>query len=295
MSIINNAGSGSSILIVSTIDQYLIQHQDKNINLDLLKQHLRPDTLPKSEGAEERFKKNLEFWLKYGLWKIEGERIYLAKGDEQKPLEQRLLRIIIDYTKDEVSFFEGNDFEVFILYITCLIHQDRYSFVGGDRLNGGTYTTNIPQAIHQYADLKRVPNQSNESGHLIKWAEFLGFLEPDNDAYFLDPTRAILPYLKEIFAKKSVLSIQTFMDHLAIYLPMFGTGRFNQYIAQVVHTPQVQEHQMSAAVSHALLRLEMMNNINLVTQSDDVNALQLYLPQGMQLRTVSTIEWRGEA
>lgn len=293
MSIINNANPGSSILILSTIDQYLRNYQSKRITLDVLKQHLRPDTLAKNENALAKYKENLNFWLKYNIWQVEDEQIFIRDGDEKISLEYRVLKNIIENTTNKDNFFDGNNVEPFLLYITCLIDQDRYSFAGGDRLITGS-ASNISQAVHQYANLRRVPNQSNESSYLIKWAQFLGFIEPDIQGYMLDPTRVIHPYLKLIFKEDQALSIRQFLERLSEFLPMFGEGRFIQFLTDQIREPKNRSHQISAALSHSLLRLEMMNKIYLDSKSDDVEAMELFLPKGLPIRMVSTVHWKGE-
>lgn len=298
MSIVNNANPGSSILILSTIDQYLLKHRDKPITIEKLKQQLRPETLAKTATAAKRFQENLDFWLKLDLWGLDTEtqQIFSQPENEKHSLAFRVLKKIIASTDNPQAFFEGSGVEPFILTLTCLIQQDRYTFFGGDRLTGGS-SSNVSSAVNQYAMLQRVVNQSNEAGHFIKWAEFLGFLEPDQpNQYILDPTRAILPYLEIIFAEQHTLPIQTFLRQLAEYLPMFNHGRFAAYLADVLREPvSEQQHQVSAALSHALLRLELMNKIKFDRKSDDSMAMQLVLPQGMPVKMVSTISFRNVA
>lgn len=298
MSIVNNANPGSSILILSTIDQYLLKHCDKTITIEKIKQQLRPDNLAKSDNAAKRFQANLDFWLKLGLWGFdtESQQIFSKPGSEKHSLEYRVLQIIVEMTDNPKAFFEGGGVEPFILTLSCLIPQERYTFFGGDRLTGGS-SSNVSSAVNQYAMLQRVVNQSNEAGHFIKWAEFLGFLEPDQpNQYILDPTRAILPYLEIIFAEQQTLPIQIFLRQLAEYLPMFNHGRFTAYLADVVREPVAeQQHQISAVLSHALLRLELMNKIKFDRKSDDSMAMQLVLPQGMPVKMVSTISFRNVA
>ena len=290
MSIVNNANPGSNILVISTIDNYLISEQ-KKISHETLKQHLRPDTLPKSDNAEKKFIENLSFWLERDLWSSEDDMIFLRPGDEKLALEYRLLQKIINAIPDKKSFLEGNGVEPFALYITCLLEQDRYTFAGGERLFSGG-TGNIVEALSPYATLKRLPN-SSEHKYLLDWATFIGFMEPDeNSKYMLDPTRAILPYLEQIFAQQSSLYIQEFLQELGNYLPMFWEGRFVQYLTDILGEPRQDHYQISAALSHALCRLEAMNKISLHRKSDDINALQLYMPQRMT-RPVSTISYRN--
>lgn len=296
MSIVNNAHPGCSILILSTIDQYLLKNRDKSITLEQLKQQLRPDSLAKTEGAAKRFQENLDFWLKYQVWGLDEtqQQIFFKPEDEQQTLEFRVLQKIIQLTTDQQAFLEGNGVEPFVLFLSCLIQQDRFSFIGGERLTGGS-SSNVYDAINQYAQLQRVVNQSNEAGHFIKWAQFLGFIEPDaQNQYILDPTRAILPYLKLIFSEKDSLPIQDFILKLAEHLPMFKHGRFTEYLRDALREPSVeQQYQISAALSHALLRLEAMNKIKFEKKSDDIEAMQLQLPQGMPARMVSTVSFRS--
>lgn len=303
MSIINNANPGSSILIVSTIDKYLKSQSGSKVNLDILKQHLRPDTLPKSQTGADRYGDNLRFWLKQGLWDLDGNEISIKVDDQHKSLESRILKIIVETTGDENNFFKGRRVEPFSLCITGLINQDQYSFAGGGYLIGGT-KSNVPSALLQYAnfDSDDIPNQSNESGHFLKWAEFLGFVEPcssqlSENAYFLDPTRAILPYLNIIFSEKKTLEIQEFIYKLAHYLPMFGEGIFVKYLEPFLKEPDFKQadNQICGALSHALLRLEAINKISFEQKSDDINVMQLYVPEGVTTRAVSNISLRDIA
>lgn len=299
MSIINNANPGSSILIISTIDKYLREQPGNTVSLDTLKQHLRPATLPNTPTGAERYGDNLVFWLKLGLWQLDGEEISIKLSDRELSLEHRVLKKIIEMTVDQTQFYEGNGVEPFSLYITCLINQDQYSFANGNYLTGGT-GSNVPTALLQYANLgNNVPNQSNEAPHFLKWAEFLGFVEPqvgqsNENLYFIDPTRAIFPYLSNIFMDKKTLSIQEFLKKLAEYLPMFGEGCFVKYLEPVLRESQSKQpnNQISAVLSHALLRFEAMNKISFEQKSDDINVMQLYLPQGMTNRSISSISLR---
>ncbi len=303
MSIINNANPGSSILIISTIDKYLREQSGNTVSLDTLKQHLRPATLPNTPTGAERYGDNLAFWLKLGLWQLNGEEISIKLSDRELSFEHRVLKKIIEMTVDQTQFYEGNGVEPFSLCITGLINQSQYSFAGGSYLIGGS-RSNVPTALLQYANLnnENVPNQSNESGPFLKWAQFLGFVEPiatesTETAYCLDPTRAILPYLTNIFANKKTLDIQDFLQKLATDLPMFSEGRFAKYLESTLHEPRLNKanNQIGAALSHALLRLEAMNKISFEQKSDDIKAMQLYLPQGMTARLVSSISLRDLA
>ena len=292
MSIINNANPGSSIVIVSTIDRYLKEQQAKQISLESLQQLLRPEALPKSDNAKPKFKDNLRFWLERGLWQLDNDTyISLPSEHESLSLEARLINIIVSQTSTD-TFLEGNSVEPFVRYITCLLAQDQYSFAGGTRLTVGS-EGNLLAALSQYAQFKRYPN-GNEASLFLSWAQFLGFVEPDPQGYLLDPTRAILPYLNRIFSSTSSMSVQTFLNTLAQYLPMFDQGRFVQDLAKcTVETVQPRsEFQLSAALSHALLRLELMKKIRLESKSDDQNALQLYMPVGITARSVSNISLR---
>lgn len=300
MSIINNAGSGNSIPVLSTIDRYLKAQSGNTVSLDMLKQNLRPETLPKTATGADRYDRNLDFWLRIGLWKLEDNKVSLEDADKELTLEHRVLKKIIENTSSETQFFNGTGVEPFSLCITGLINQNQYSFAGGSYLIGGS-RSNLPTALLQYANLnnENVPNQSNESGPFLKWAQFLGFVEPIvtesiEIAYCLDPTRAILPYLTNIFANKKTLDIQEFLQKLAHYLPMFGEGRFVKYLEPLLNEPDFKQanNLIFAALSHALFRLEAMNKISFEQKSDDINAMQLYVPEGITPRSISTVTLR---
>ena len=128
MSIINNASPGSSIRLICIIDRVLTQKKGASILRHDLIELCRPSNLPRSDNAKLRFVTNLNFWLKEGLW-IEDETGIrsISKEDSELTLQARLLNLLI---KDNQDITKGSGVEPFLNTITCLLAQEKFTFLG---------------------------------------------------------------------------------------------------------------------------------------------------------------------
>ncbi|GAA5213740.1 protein DpdG [Corallincola platygyrae] len=289
MSIINNDRAGSQIRLLCLIDRVLNRRKQKLIERDELIAMLRPSNLPKKTRGESRFAENLDFWVKEGLWHQEGSAISRAEiSASEVDLPCRVLDLLINNAKER-DLMQGNRGEPFLRSVTALLAQEKYTFVGRTCLDKG----NISKAVGRLST-DRAFNETNEAATLLEYAEFLGFLEPFGSGYIVDPTRAIEPVLSDVFQDKGELTANQFMANLVEIMPMLDGGSYRQLIEPLLTAQDWQPlpyHQVSASLSHALIRLELDLKLTLESRSDDLDALQLQTPDGKQ-RQISVIRLR---
>lgn len=297
MSIINNAHPGSSIRLLCLIDRILDRRKARPIPRTELLELCRPDNLPGSKGAGERFEDNLNFWLKEGLW-IEDESgilpVIFSSSKHSLPSQVLELLILRIQEKNDNDICEGNRIEPFFRTISCLLAQDKYTFYGKHQLMSGT-NGNGAEAVNTWLPSEMSINVSNEASRLLEYGVFLGFLEPFENGYITDPTRAIESVLNRVFAQSKEMPIREFLQHLAKHLPMLDGGSYRQQIEPLMgekgwEGPET--HQISASLSHALCRLSNSLNIILESRSDDIGSMSLKIPGGD--RSVSMVRYQRE-
>ncbi|WP_460148998.1 protein DpdG [Pseudomonas sp. S3_E10] len=282
MSMVNNAHAGSSLSLLNLIDRVLLR-KGKPISRTEIFELLRPDWLPKSDGAKWRFEGNLDFWIKEGLWtQDESGMISVSEGSTEKNLPHRVLALIIanaEETTDQ-SILDDTRVEPFLRAMTCLLSQQTYTFMGGSPVEPGK-NGNAEEAVNKWLPGDRGLNLTNELTTFLQFGEFLGFLEPFGAGYIVDPTRSIEPYLEGLFADEVKLSLKVFIEKLSEKVPLLDGGRF-----RVLLEPLMQElgwyprenNQVSPALSHALVRLESAFRLRFDKASDDKDSMQLQLP-----------------
>lgn len=298
MSIINNAHPGSQINLVCLIDRVLNRRKKQRpISRQELIEICRPDNLPTTDTAKKRFPENLGFWLEEGLWK-EGDDGITCKEPtaSEQNLPSRVLNVCINQNTD-INILEGNRIEPFLRTITILLAQDQLAFQGQQR---GTQLHLVSPGDFAEAINRRSPssisiNESNEANTLKDWGLFLGFLEPLSGGIIVDPTRAIEPFLKDIFVESNSLPIRDFISVLANKLPMLDGGAYRQTVEPLIEEngwePPL-ENRMSASLSHALFRLKMGLHITLEQPSDDSMSMILKTTEGKDM-SVGLVRYRG--
>lgn len=295
MSIVNNASAGSSLSLLHLIDRVLLR-KGKPVSRTEILELLRPEFLPKSDGAKRRFEENLKFWIKEGIWAEDESGITTVPEDAtEKNLAHRILTLIVRNSKDttDSSILDGTRVEPFFRAMTCLLAQQAYTFMGGDVLEPGKYE----EAVNKWLPGGRGLNLTNELTVFLQYGKFLGFLEPFGVGYIVDPTRAIEPNLKSVFGGESKLLLKTFIDKLAELVPLLDGGRFRILLEPLMqdlgwHPREVS--QVSPALSHALVRLESSFQLRFDKASDDKNSMQLQLPGGV-IRDVGDVHYVAEA
>jgi hypothetical protein len=315
MSMINNAHPGSSLVLLSLIDRVLLR-QNKPVSRTELLEVLRPELLPRlspkkknyvdnaddSDDADgtamKRFEWNLDFWIKEGLWlQDDADMISMPSDAIVRNLPNRVLELIIGNAKPQTdqAILDEKNTEPFFRAMTCLLVQQGYTFMGGEVVLPGK-NGNAQKAVNRWLPGERSLNLSNELPPFLQYGDFLGFLEPFGAGYIVDPTRAIEPYLKTVFASENKLSLRVFIERLAEQIPLLDGGRFRRLLEPLMqdlgwHPREV--HQVSPSLSHALVRLESASRLRLDKASDDTSSMQLQLPEGKH-RFVSEVVYLSE-
>lgn len=291
MSIINNASPGSSIRLICIIDRVLTQKKGESISRQDLIDLCRPSNLPRSDNAKLRFGANLNFWLKEGLW-IEDETgiRLISKEDTELTLQTRLLNLLI---KDKQDITKGSGVEPFLNTITCLLAQEKFTFLGGNQLIPGE-SGNVAQAVNALLPPEMSINSSNESPLLLEYGFFLGFLDPFKPGYIVDPTQAIQAFIKKVFSATNELPIREFMKQVSILLPMIDGGIYREQIEPLMVQrgwSKPEEHKISFSLSHALTRLSNNLKIVLDSRSDDSGSMVIQIPGGE--KSISMVRYMG--
>jgi len=294
MSIINNAHPGSQIRLVCLIDRVLSRRNSKkSISYQNLIDTCRPENLPRNDGARKRFIENLDFWLEEGLWENSENGITcLEEKTSEENLSNRILALCIDKSIDENLRLKGGRIEPFLRTITVLLSQDQLSFQGQQQ---GTYSlvgsADTAQAINSLLPSNLAINESNEANTSKDWGIFLGLLEPFDRGVIADPTRAITPFISELFNNVESLPIRDFIAALAQRLPMLDGGRYRLVIDSLMEKKGWQrpsENRVSASLSHSIIRMEAGLLLTLERPSDDSRSMVLITPEGKE-RSVGII------
>ncbi len=283
MSIINKAHPGSQIRLLCMIDRALNRRRQQPVSSEELIALLSPEALPDSDTGRERLPKNLNFWIEEGLWKSDADGIssqFITANENDLPA--RVLRLIID--NENGTLLTGSRGQPFLLAISALYTHDQFTFRGNNILKREDVSALVGPLFSDAnaGDEKRRLNASEDS-ELLRYGQFLGFLEPHLDGgYLLDPTRAITPVLPALFNNDSQLRVKEFMARLVEFLPMLDGGSYRQVVEPLMDNinHDNQRHQISKALSHALCRLETSFTIGFDTLADDSDALFLQHPDG---------------
>lgn len=293
MAIINNAHPGSQIRLICMIDRVLNRRGNKPILLDELESLLRPEALPQSDIGAERLRKNLDFWLEEGLWlKSEAGISPHSPLSNERNLPGRVLRTLMANEPKE-TLLEGMRGQPFLLGITALLAQNKYTFVGKSTLTKETVPGAVGLLLKDSINEgeRRQINLSNEATTFLEYAFFLGFVEPFMEGYLVDPTRAIESVLDSVLDNHSSLTAIDFISRLAEVLPMLDGGSYRQQVEPLITAdnwiPNEPLH-LSASLSQALVRLELAMQLKFEIRADDHQAVLLFMPNG-QTRRISTV------
>lgn len=289
MSIINNANPGSSLVLIPLFDR-ILQNASAPLSQEAVVARYRPNSLPANDNAWGKIKENLAFWCRQGLWPMD-EGMLLPQPEEFRPLYQRVLQCTIAACKEK-GIAEGKECEPLWRVLACLMNLQQHSLGGKEPL--------APNIITEKLQLW-LPTEivnSNTEKLVREYGRYLGFLElaPDQN-YYTDPTRAIKCFLPQIFGEQKILPIKTFMANMAEVMPMMDGGEFRATVQKMMaeqgwSAPEGKN--LSTSTSLALRRLEVTQQIQLITGSDDATSLSLQLPGG-EIRPVSQVGLRESA
>jgi len=297
VAITNNAAAGSQIRLLCMIDRVLNRRMGEPISKTALVDLLRPEMLPGSTGARKRLPVEISFWANEGLWKVEEAGLSQQSPlCSERDLPSRVLRTLIN-TEKTVPLLTGTRGQPFLMSVTSVLAQDKYTLRGNEPLTKDAVPTAVgPMINDKMAGVgRRNLNTSNEAEPFLDYAYFLGFTEPYLDGWVMDPTRAIEGVLDNLQLAPAT-PIQQFLDRLAEQLPMLDRGKYRELVEPLIIAENWQPLEgriISASLSQALLRLELTMQLTFNTLSDDPDDWILQNTDGSQ-RRISTVSL-GEA
>jgi len=315
VSVINNANPGSHISSLIFVDRLLNRHITKTsdfISIESIINQNSPENLFKdaAKDAEGNFKvqinpkkklpETIDFWTKQGLWDSSSEGIKaFSVLSNNSNIASRIIKTIF---KRQYDLQKGASIEPLIRGICLFLALDKCTFAGNEFF----LSTEIPVLSAKYIPSRSTDNTRltiNDSDQLA-FAEYgllLGYMERVNKTKFVvDPTRLIKVFLADIFTdlNEEIINIQTFIDQLNSYIPIFDGGDYRVEIENLMQSKKSDwtpspPHTLSTSLSHALYRLNLEGFIYLDRLSDSVDAVTLPMPNG-ETRTVSHIRIVGD-
>lgn len=306
--ILNNANKGYHIGTMCLIYRVL-RRTTKPLTDSQLIELCAPSTLFRKDDHQKKFIDTLEFWKgeAHCLWKENPDLTLSLKdptnNDNPSPREisdivRRSLfaKKITDIT---VSIRTGgkrdggppNHIEPLLLHISALLASGEYLVFSKEPFK----QKGISQFTNQYLEARHILNGS-EDKQLIDWLLFLGFMENHNGQYWIDPSRSISHALTEMMTTKQTMDIRKFITLLGERLPVLDGGDYQKQTANVMEKKDWSFEYpttVSAALSHALFRLQVANIIKLVTKSDDQDSIQLIHPYTRAKTSTSQITYLG--
>lgn len=293
MSFINNAHPGSQINLLCLI--YRVLHDNPNkYTTDELQEFCAPEALFSSDDHIKRFKDTLSFWSKapHQLWSPDQDKkLFLdlpvesngfAVSEISHQLRHRLMAIDFqDILSEDDEFGASKAIRSFAYILT----QDRFVI-----LKSSLSTALVDECFS--SNFGNYSLNNSEKSYFIEFCNFLGISEKVGSKDHLDPTRLLRSFLFKIFDKEKELSAIDFFKRLAKNVPILDNGKFNLIVREVIGAEIDRPNSLSINLSHALYRLREQRLIEFSDRSDDVGAVMLNLPSGME-RQVSAISYLG--
>ena len=293
MAIINNAHRGSQINLLCLI--YRVLRRSKySVTVDEIMNICRPESLLRKPDHEKRFSGEIQFWKEEGhqLWTIdEGGVIELklkTESENPSPIEISDVTRSALFSKsiDDIMGENKNDIESLLRTLACVLASGICLPLVGKTIN--------KQELGSLLDEVLLPEHSlndSEKPTLLEYGQFLGFFEPYEGEYVVDPIRSVFALLPAVFSSDKSIAIKNFVEKLGGYIPIIDGGNYQEQVKRTMvergWIPQ-QENNISKALSHALERLRLAKIIRFEDLSDDPNAMQLQLPNKQQ-QSVSSI------
>ena len=295
MSIINSAHAGSQINLLCIIFRVVKRNSNK-YNLDEIIELCRPDNLPQSDNAKNRFKSNLNFWIKeeHKLFHFDkNEKIELAIDlNDKSLLPDNIARIVHKVIYKEVLddvFSKNSDIkDLFIGLSAILASDENNTFLIGH--NNFIENTVIDTFFSNYLPEENIPNNESKKG-LVQYGHFLGYFECIDKKYIADPTRAIRHFLPSIFHVDQSLSIKEFLASLAETIPVIDGGKYREQVISVMKKKSWESNGhdiVSSTLSLAIKRLELNGDIRLIEKADDRNSVRI------NNKSISVVQYSGD-
>jgi len=295
MAIINNAHPGSQINLLCLIYRVL-RRSKSGLSVDEITKLCRPDTLLRKQDQKKRFPENLRFWMdpKHQLWKEDEKGVLqlVSVTDSENPTPIEIAKCVrkILLLKPIENLLGDNQYDTESLFrpLACFLLSGDFTFATSKVLDRKTLDQFIAVFLSDYN------LNDSEKTTFLEYGHFLGYFEAVEKGYKIDPTRAILDCLNEIFNQTNKLSINEFISQLSVINPVLDSGDYQLQIKGLLVNNswnERKENEISQALSHALYRISVENIIRLEPTSDDKNAMKLDLPREGKL--ISNVIYQG--
>lgn len=235
-----------------------------------------------SDKSKARLSNTINRWTQLGLFQEDGEVVSTApeldeylgarkKLDQATKLLPFVVRRIVFKKENNERFWDVEKSRAADLTraFSWLLTQNIYE------LDVGTHAEVASLEAQQLKDqnLKFLNNDVRFNGART-WASFLGFTW-QSKAIMVDPTRAILEDLQLVFRSDKELTAETFVDRLAIILPVLDGGKYRVMLEEVLDPAIWQKPSrpeiLSTSLSRSLWRLESLGRIRLASRSDTID------------------------
>lgn len=223
-------------------------------------------------------KNTLRRWTQLGLFAEKGGKIRLSPPFDKmkKDLDVEYRSFRCDVRRLVLSEKSNRDFLVpepegaadFTYVAAWLLSTDVFADHYRDLASMQLFETEQVRPIGDGDSKYALQNDTRWPG-FRHWAAFLGF-GWDTAPFQLDPTEAVEDELEEIFAGKSVLPIDDFVQRLGERLPVLDSGQYFLRARERAATGwrPIESHELSPALGRALLRLECADRLSLEARSD---------------------------
>jgi hypothetical protein len=252
------------------------------------------------EGKPDMARKTLTRWKQLAFFRDADGRVELSPAmaevaaDDIDKLRAAILRLVLGQENSPALVLEteqdheGSKASDFARAAAWVLAQDLYSFP--DKWEGGVEALQNEQAVKP----KPFTNDTRWQG-FAEWSVFLGIAcTTTKQGITPNPSFAVRSVLTDVFAGRTELSQQAFLDQLGNMLPIIDGGRYRVLVEEQTKRPWTipQHNQISPSLSAALLTLEAKGAIALQTRSDAQQRLLLGA-SGRELRPISHIVFQG--
>jgi hypothetical protein len=272
MAILNLTSDGLPSVLVAL---YRTLAHERATSEDSLRALVCPPTL---DAEQKKVGPTLNRWTQIGLFVEEGDQIALnpvCKPSSRElsvtatELRTHARRLVLQAdNNDDLATETPQKGADFTYALAWALLQDIYTFPGGAH----EQIEPIESSQFSESDSDR-PFQNDTRWNGFKhWAVFLGFGWTDESNQFvLDPTLAVEAQLPQIFGGETNLPIAMFVERLSQHLPVIDGGRYQNEVKERL-APQslrlIEDHQVSPALSLALLQLQAKGSFALESRSD---------------------------
>jgi hypothetical protein len=255
---------------------------------------------PESVGVDTA-RKTLTRWTQIGLFIGEENKLRLAapfdtlelesEGDHRRfRAEVRRLALSVGSNADFLRPEPGGTADLTFALAWLLstdVNADHLRSLGDIQTFEEAQVSPIGAGDNKYA----LQNDTRWGG-FRDWAAFLGFgwnISP----FQLDPTEAVEDELQDAFAGRSELSIESFVAQIAARLPVLDPGEYSVRARERATDGwrPIKRHEVSPALTRAMLRLEDAGRIALESRSD-ADSRQLLGVAFAGIRSVSHVQLR---